>query len=178
METLVTLAVLMVVIFLLVEIFVGQGVFFQREDARLDTSLALTQALTDFTAQVRQATRVVANATLDSVSYASGLEQLILELPSLDNQGQLLTGYFDYVVYYRDVQNPTKLIKKVAPSAQSTRLAQTKCLADNVNELNFIYNNQDFDQVNQVQTSLVVLKTVGGHNFVASSTVRAVLRNK
>lgn len=177
-EALVTLAVLMVVIFLLTEIYVGQSSFFQREEARLDTSLALTQTLTDITAQVRQAVRVAATSTFDSISYASGLEQLILALPSVDSQGQLLIGYFDYVVYYRDVQNPTKLMKKVAPSASSTRPAQTKCLADNVSGLTFIYNNQDFDQVNQVQASLLVLKMVGGHNFTASSTVKVLLRNK
>lgn len=178
LETLVVMAVLIITVVVLAEIYLGQSLFFQREQARVEVALATTRALTDLARQAREGFAVVASSTFDSVAYASGSQELILKLPALDAQGQIIAGDFDYVVYYRDQQNPAKLMKKTAVAPASSRPAAFKSLNDYVSGLNFSYDNVDFSQVKTIEVFLSSARTVGGMNFQASSTVRALLRNK
>lgn len=177
-ETLAVVAVLATVAVILAEIFLGQIVFFQREQARVELALAATRALTDLVSQGREGFGAVAASTFDSVTYVSGPQELILKLPALDAQGQIIVGEFDYVVYYRDQSNPAKLMKKTVAAPASSRPAVLKCLASDVSGLNFLYDSPDFSQVRVIEAYLSSARNVGGTIYQASSTVRAVLRNK
>lgn len=178
MEGLVVLAILAVIFTLLAAIFVGQGVFFQKENARLDTALANTRALNDFIVQAREAAAVEPSATIDSVVYNSGPEQLVLKVYSLDGAGAFIASSFDYIVYYRNLADARKLMKKVAPAAPSSRTAVTKSLNNYVGSLNFVYDNPDVNLARQVTAYLTSSSTVAGTSFVVSSTARAMLRNR
>ena len=178
LEGLVVVAILVVMFTVLAAIFIGQGNFFQRENARLDSALDNTRALNDILTQSREALMVTSTLSIDSVLYASGPEQLILKLYSLDAGGDFITSSFDYVVYYRDPAHLNKLMKKLAPALASSRTAVTKSLDNNVSALNFSYNSPDFNQVNQVTVYLETAKMAAGTNFITSSTVHTVLRNK
>ena len=178
LEGLIVIAILAVIFTILSAIFIGQGTFFQRENARLDTALDNTRALNDILMQSREALMVTSTLSIDSVLYASGPQQLILKLYSLNAGGDFITSSFDYVVYYLDAVYPNKLMKKVAPALASSRTAVTKSLDNNVSALNFSYNSPDFNQVNQITVYLETAKMAAGTNFVTSSTVRTMLRNR
>lgn len=178
LEVLVVTAVLVIVAVILAEIYIGQSLFFQREQARVEVALVNTRALNDIVHQTREAFRVVTSTIFDSVTYTTGPEKLILELPSLDAQGQIIASAFDYAVYYREPLDLAKLMKKVRVSPASRRPLAVKNLNDHVNNLNFVYDNADLNQVRIVEVYLSSAQTVGGMNFQASSTVRALLRNK
>ncbi len=178
LEGLIVVAILAIIFTILAVIFVGQGTFFQRENARLDSALDNTRALNDLLMQSREAVGVMVTSSIDSVLYTSGPEQLILKLYSLNAAGAFIPSSFDYAVYYRDAAHPNKLMKKVAPALASSRTAVTKCLDNNVSALSFSYNSPDFNQVNQITVYLETAKMAAGTNFVTSSTVRTMLRNK
>lgn len=178
LEGLIVIAVLAVIFTILFEIFFGQAVFFQKENARLDTALANTRVLNDFVIQTREAVAVEPGATIDAVVYNSGPEQLVLKVYSLDGAGAFIPSSFDYVVYYRNLADARKLMKKVAPAAPSSRTAVTKSLDNYVGSLNFVYDNPDVSLARQVTAYLTSSSTVAGTSFVVSSTARAMLRNK
>lgn len=178
LEGLIVVAILAVIFTLLAAIFVGQATFFQRENARLDSALDNTRALNDILMQSREALMVMPTLSIDSVLYTSGTEQLILKLYSLNAAGAFITSSFDYVVYYRNAIYPNKLMKKVAPALASSRTAVTKSLDNNVSALNFSYNSPDFNQVDRITAYLETAKMAAGTNFVTSSTIHTILRNK
>lgn len=178
LEGLIVLAILAIIFTILAAIFIGQGTFFQKENARLDTALANTRALNDFIVQTREAVAVEPGATIDSVVYNSGSEQMVLKVYSLDAAGAFIPSSFDYVVYYRNLADARKLMKKVAPTAPSSRTAVTKSLDNYVGSLNFVYDNPDVNLARQVTAYLTSSSTVAGASFVVSSTARAGLRNK
>jgi type II secretory pathway pseudopilin PulG len=178
LEGLVVMAILAVIFAVLFEIFAGQAVFFQKENARLDTALANTCALNDFVIQTREAVAVEPGATIDSVVYNSGPEQVVLKVYSLDAAGAFIISSFDYIVYYRDLVNTRKLMKKIAPSAGSSRTAATRSLNNYVGSLNFVYDNPDVSLARQVTAYLTSSSTAAGTSFAVSSTARAMLRNR
>ena len=178
LETLVVVGILVVIMIVLAEIYIGQTVFFQREEARVEVALQNTRTLADMMAQIREAKAVIASQTLDSVVYQSGPEQLVLQLFSLDAAKQPLPNNFDYAVYFRDPSNSSILMKKVAIDPASSRQPTVRNLDDFAQNLLFSYDNPNFEDVKTVEIYLSSRKISGGINFNASSTARAVLRNK
>ncbi len=178
LETLVVIGILVLIMMVLAEIFIGQTVFFQREEARVDVALQNTRALADMMAQVREAKAVIASKTLDAVTYQSGPEQLVLQLFSLDAEKKIMPNNFDYAIYYRDSSNSSTLMKKVAVDPASSRLPAVKNLDEFTQNLLFSYDNPNFENVSAMEIYLSSQKISGGIKFNTSSTARAVLRNK
>ena len=109
LEGLIVIAILAIIFTILAAIFIGQGTFFQRENARLDSALDNTRALNDILVQSREALMVTSTLSVDSVLYTSGPDQLILKLYSLNAAGAFITSSFDYAIYYRDPVYQNKL---------------------------------------------------------------------
>lgn len=154
----------------MVSMFLSQTRLYKTETANFNITSQSMAALDDIDNWVR-----TANQTLVSYEgYNSGSQVLILQVQSVNISNQLIAGTFDYVVFYL---SGTDLLRQVVPNVASVRVAGLKKLASNVSGLIFTYNNIDFAQVTQIDTSLTLTESAGFQNRTITQNSSAIMRN-
>ena len=122
--------------------------------------------------------------TVGTDTYVTGDTELVLSIPSIDGVGDIVDGYFDYVIYHLNTTDPTLLERIVDPSSSSSRTLNTHIVARNVSTLNFSCNGTGLSSiavlsdVSNVTASITTSKTVlGGRNLQKTLTITGKLRN-
>ena len=97
-----------------------------------------------------------ANAVLETHAFSGGTHtstatSLVLELPSIDNSGNVIAGAHDYVAFYAVGTNAYRLLEKDAASA---RVAGTILLSSTLDTLSFAYDDADVAQVRTVTVDI------------------------
>lgn len=87
----------------------------------------------------------------------SSLTTLVLEIPSIDNSGNVLVNTYDYAKFY---SIGTNVYLHLEANSLSSRISGTKQLGSDVNALTFTYNSSDFTQVNVVTVDVQTRTTV------------------
>jgi len=126
----------------------------------------------DIDSYVRQAHRVLSSY----LTYTTGSQTLVLQVPSIDSSGQIISGTYDTVVFYL---SGTDFYRQVFPDASSSRPAVTKKLASGIDTANFslAYNSADVTGATQVTSNIALVQTVGGQTKSITFSSQADLRN-
>src|SRR5687768_12371434 len=99
LELAVSMAVSAMIFTILGTIFIAQGRYFSVEDAVAEAQYNAFQAVDTVGLYALSATQVVGGRTINGTAYASGTSTLILELPSVDTDGEVVPSTFDYVAF-------------------------------------------------------------------------------
>lgn len=83
--------------------------------------------------------------TFSSGTYTSTSTSLVLEIPSIDNSGNVIANTYDYAAFY--VSGTTTAYRLLEAHASSIRLSGTKKLSTFVSSLTFSFGNTDFTKV-------------------------------
>ena len=97
------------------------------------------------------ANAVLQTRSFSGTTYTSTTTSLVLELPSIDNSGNVIANARDYVVFYAAGANAYRLLEK---NASSARVAGTKLLSSTLDTLAFSYDDTDFAQVRTVTVDI------------------------
>lgn len=92
--------------------------------------------------------------TFGETAYSSSSTTLILRIPSLDSEHNIISGVYDYIVFYRDPDNPTHINYTLDAGEGSIRTSGTKTLTTNNTNLTFRYNTQDIVSANRISIAL------------------------
>lgn len=165
---------------LLITLVNSSGLFY-KESSTVSIGLNTNDALAQVRQSIKESNRVVASYIADSNTYTSGPSQIVLQIPSLDSQNNIILGAFDYFVFFRD---QTKLRFKTFPDVLSSRRAQDQIFSTNVDSLVFEYLNQAYPplEVTPITATKVritlKLKTRMGQTFETNTaSAEANLRN-
>lgn len=181
-EALITLAIALVVGALLLVIMVNSAGLFYQQSGKLEQGLNLNDALLNIKETVRGASNVAATyPPTGSPTYTSGANQMVLKIPSIDSSGNIISGIFDYFVFFKEAG---KLRFKTFPDSQSARLAQDQIFTTNLDNLVFEYFDKQIPP-QSVQPNLAVkikitlsLKQKAGSGIETNAaTAEASLRN-
>ncbi len=82
---------------------------------------------------------------------------LVLEIPSIDGSGNVITNTYDYAEFYVIGANAYLHLEA---NVLSSRVSGTKLLGSDVNTIIFTYNSSDFTQVNTVMVDIQTRATV------------------
>lgn len=171
-EALFTLAIATIVGTLLLVVMVNTGGLFLKQSSKVALGLSLNDVLREIQKTIRQSS---------SVADTSGVQKLSLKVPSVDSSGAVIANSFDDFIFLLD---QSKLVFRVLPNAQSSRIAADQILATNIDMLNFKY----FDSQNppsevipkdakKIKT-ILALKQKAGFGFEQNiATAEANLRN-
>ena len=85
--------------------------------------------------------------TFSGVPHNSSATELILEIPSIDNSGNVIANTYDYARFYLV---GTDVYRHLEAYDLSSRTSGTKRLGSTVQTLTFIYNNSDFPRVSAI----------------------------
>ncbi len=170
LEVVIVTGIVAVCSVILSSVFISQNRLYKTETAELNITGDARLALDDIDNYARSATRTVSSYS----SYTAGSQVLILQIQSIDSSKRLIASTYDYVVFYL---SSGKLYHQIFPDASSSRVAQTKRLARNVNSLTFTYNNASYSSVTQVTTSLTLQENAGAQTRSITVSSTSTLRD-
>lgn len=122
----------------------------------LNTNSAI--AMNRLSKNIRQSTNVVETKTVNSTAYTTDSDTLIIELPSIDSEHNIIYATYDYIVYYID---GTQLKSDFEPDVSSSRSGGNSLIAQYVENIVFNYNDIDYDDTDKIEVILSTSKQSG-----------------
>ncbi len=181
MERAFTLIELLIVLGLMAVMFLVLNMFFVSthsaivyQDALMDVSGSSSAVVNAVGEAVRPATRIVGTHAFASGTHATDGGALVVEVPSIDEDGAAIADAYDYVAFYRDGSD---VYAETAADSSSSRDDRTKLLARNASSLTFAY---DTDEPSTATLVTLRIETEGSAvSRTASSSAQATfyLRN-
>lgn len=150
-ETVITISLSVLALLALVNLFFIFNSIYGYQQAFIATAGSAGAAINSFEAAILPANHVLASHAFSGTTYSSGAMTLVLELPTIDNSGNIVYGAKDYIVFYA---SSTKLYRLVQADAQSARSSGLTQLSATLNSLSFTYDNVNFAQVTNVTADI------------------------
>lgn len=122
-----------------------------------------------------QSNQIVASHTFSGHEYSTDESTVVLEIPSVDGSGNIVSGKHDYAVFYTI---GTDLYKLVQADAASSRPSGLKQLSDSIAAITFIYNNADLAQADKIDADMQMQATSRRQTVTYNLRESIYLRNK
>ncbi|MEA3272518.1 MAG: prepilin-type N-terminal cleavage/methylation domain-containing protein [Patescibacteria group bacterium] len=159
-------------------LFITQWQLYRSESAIAEIKAQNMLAQKTITSAIEESFNVMSSSTINNVSYVSDENTIVLKLPAIDSNQDIIPDNFDYVAFERDGTNPTLLISDTETDATSIRPSGKKTIAQFVSTLNFGYNDSVWNNVSLVEITNITQKQAGDV-LRESKTFKAVkLKNK
>lgn len=177
-EAIVYLAIASIILVIITQIFISQSQIYDTETSRVDIDLYAKQALNRIVTNSVSALGVVATQAISGDTYTASSSTLILKLPAIDLNQNLISNKYDYVVFYLEPTDQTKLYLKMDADPSSSRQDAATLLATFVESLNFRYNMPVIAEANKVEISLNLARVTRGQKHTAQSSTAIFFKNK
>lgn len=189
-EILIVVAISAIIMIALLSLYMAGQKYFYNQNSRADAIEGSRMPMTWISRDVRDANQVhdTAVTAYNGTSYNSGANTIVLDTPSIDVSGLIITGSTDYIIYTYDATT-RRLLRIVSPTA-GVRSNDTRIMADNLVGTPFALTYYD-QNGNVITSTLSNAFTVeieltaqsraiqrGGQNFVETVRTQAKLRNK
>lgn len=135
-ETLVTAAIVVILSWVLIGMYLNYTAFHARQGASLEMVLTAGQLANRLHMNAAQASTIADTHTFAGTAYTSSADTLVLQLPAVNASGDILPATYDYVAYYA---TGTIAYELIDANAGSIRLSGSKTLSTTVESLSFTY---------------------------------------
>lgn len=131
-EVLIVVAISALIMIALLSLYMAGQKYFFNQNSRADTIEESRMPMAWISRDIRDANTVHDGAVTayNGQTYTTGANCLVLELPSIDAAGLIITGSTDYIVYELDTTNH-QLLRIVDPGA-GTRQSSTRVMATDI----------------------------------------------
>ena len=177
-EAIVYIAIASIVLVIITQIFISQSQVYDRETSQIDIDLYAKQTLNRIVSNSISALGVANTQVISGVTYTSSSSTLILKLQSIDANQNLISNKYDFIVFYLDPADQTKLYMKMDADLSSNRQDASALLATFVESLNFRYNMAIPMDATKVDIALNLSRTVRGKKHTAQSSTAIFFKNK
>lgn len=150
-ELIIAAAILIFVLGAFVVVYGSYSKHFNYLQTQIKTSQVAREAVKELQSIALQADQILASHTISGHSYSTGSNTVVLELPSIDGSGNVISGKHDYAVFYVTGKN---LYRSVQVDASSSRPSGTNKISDEVASINFTYNNADLTKANKIDADI------------------------
>jgi len=174
-ETIVVIALFVVMMLALVAMYGDFNKLYLFQQTYSETAGSAGNVVNGMEKIVLPADAVLLSHTFTAGTYTTGSQTLVVEIPSIDAGGIVVSGKYDYAVIYTA---GTSVYSLLEPDASSSRVAATKLLSSNISSLTFSYPSADYTQATYVGVSITTQATVKGAPVTAHLEDRLYLRNK
>jgi type II secretory pathway pseudopilin PulG len=174
-ETLVVVLVMLMLFMLLIQFYISYRASFSVLSANYDVGVTAGVVISETTEAIRLADKVIASRTISGTAYTTGANTLILELPSIDNSGNILIGKVDYLLFYITGSN---IYKVIDPDASSSRKAGVTQLSGTATSFILSYDNGTASLAKRIEVDVQTSKTANNKTETAHLHDQVYLRNK
>jgi hypothetical protein len=174
-ETVVVVGLFLVVMLALAALYVNFNKLYTYQQTFSDTAGSAGNVVNEMEKIVLPADAVLPSHTFSIGNYSTGAQTLVVEIPSIDASGIVITTKYDYAVIYKSGAN---MYSRIDPDASSSRAARTKLLSSTISSLTFLYPSADYTQATYVGVTITTQAIVKGAPVTAHLEDRLYLRNK
>jgi competence protein ComGC len=178
LETIVVIGISVVLFFIITNIFINFNRLFQIQSATTDVEMNNYLALNRLQKIIKESDQILASKIINSTTYSTSNNTLVLEAPSIDSGGNIIPGSYDFFSIHRDSLDQSKLILSAAVSAGSSRRASDTIISAFVDKLIFSYNDIDLNKANLITIYLANSRSANGAKQTTASSTAIGLRNQ
>jgi len=146
-EILIVMGIATVAGLLLLVVIVNSAGLFTKESAKVTQGLNINDTLSKVRTTIKDARAVAGSYTDGPVTYTTGINQLVLRVPSIDSLGNIMEGTDDYFVFFLD---NTKLHLRTFPNPASFRQGSDRIFTTAADSLNFYYFNSSEPKTEEI----------------------------
>lgn len=168
-------AILAFVLVAFVVLYINFFKFYNRQQAEMKIGDSARNAVKELQSSALQANKIVASHSFSGTAYNTDQDTLVLEIPSIDGSGNVISGKYDYVVFYKTGENLYKLMEADAASSRASSLKQ---LSESVVALTFTCNNPDLAIANKIDADIQLQTSFDGQTISYHLYQEIYLRNK
>lgn len=140
-EVLIVLAASAIIGTILVTILVQGSSIFSSQNATVNQNLSLNNASNQITQSIKFASTILTSYTNNQITYTTNNQTIILKIPSINNQGNVIDNKFDTLIIMPDSNKPKILRKMIFPDPTSSRKSDNAVIASNLSQIQFNYLN-------------------------------------
>ena len=146
-ETLIVISISTLAFIALINLFLLFNSVYGYQQASMATAGSAGTAMNAFEASILPADQVLASHSFSGTTYSSATTTLVLELPAIDNSGNIIPDVKDYIAFY---PSSTTLYRLIQAGAGSVRISGLTQLSTTLYSLVFTYDNNDFTKITNV----------------------------
>ena len=123
---------------------------------------------------IRQASEILASRSFSGTTYTTNSTTLVLEIPAIDASSNVISGTYDYMLFYLQNGNIYWLIEADPSSSRDSSFQQ---LSTNISNLSLIYDNANLSVATKVDISITAEKSYKDKLFQSTLNQQVYLRN-
>jgi prepilin-type N-terminal cleavage/methylation domain-containing protein len=151
--------------------YVGSHRIYQQGETFSEVHSGIRMALDWMSRDIKWATRMMNSKN----GYYTGTDELVLEVPSIDGDGNIINidEDYDYIIYHLDGQDASnvKLMRTLDASTASARNDETRVIAKNLNSLVFSSDGMLLGSISDVTTLAEVVIELSAAKPVSGGTI-------
>ncbi len=167
LEAMVAMAVASVVFAILGGIFLAQGRFFAIQDAISETQVHAFRSVDATGLFMNSAKRVMSTQTINGTTYSTTTTVIVLELPSITDDGGLIGNTYDYVAIGLESATSTLFMYDLQAGAGSSRRQGKFTMAQFVDKVIFRYNTVTPADASSIDLYVRTMKQARGRTLYA-----------
>lgn len=180
-ETLIVVAIFLVVGVLLVSILVNNTGLYNKQSSLVTSGLNINDAMREIDTNIRQASSVAIGYPEVSSTYTTSSTTLVIKIPSFNASG-IISNTFDYIVVTKDAAKNNLLREYVFPDISSEREFQNKVLTNILDSIKFTYLDKNDNVIaassaEKVKTEITVLSSNNASDKSRTAIIVTNLRN-
>jgi hypothetical protein len=167
-----------VVIYIMVAflvIYSNYDKFFNRQQIQINIGNSGREVVKELQNAALQSDKILVSQTISGTTYTTGVQTVVLELPSIDGSGNIVSGKYDYAVFYLTGKN---FYRRVQVDAASSRHSSLNKISDAVATLTFTYDNANLALAAKIDTDMQLQASSGKDTISYHLHQEIYLRNK
>lgn len=178
LEIIVVIGISVVLFFVIADVFISFSRLFQIQSAITDVEMNNYLALNRLQKIIKESDQVLASKIINSAIYSTSNSTLVLEAPSIDGDGNIISGSYDFFSIHRDSLDQSKLILSIATNGQSSRRAGDTIISAFVDKMIFSYNDIEPNKTNLITIYLSNSRPANGSKQQIAAGTAIGLRNQ
>lgn len=174
MEALFATAILIFVLVAFVVLYVNFMKFYNRQQTEMKVGDSARRAVKELQSVALQANQIIVSHDFSGTVRSTDQHTLVLELPSVDGSGNIVSGKHDYAAFYKTGNN---LYKVMEANEESSRVSSLKQLSDSISTLTFTLNNPNLAQASKIDMDIQLQASSGGQSISYHLLQEIYLRN-
>jgi hypothetical protein len=175
-ESVIVTAILIIATLIISVTFITLWQISQAHLLSFETKSQSSLALQKISEIIEEASEVLSSHIINGASYTTCENSLVLRLPSVTSDGEIISGYFDYASI--SIPSAQNLIADIEVSGGSARPSGQIILSNLAQSLNFRYNNSTPSEINAIEVFLETSKSAYDSDKISVLSTAAKLKNK
>jgi hypothetical protein len=174
-EAVISVAVVIYILIAFLVIYNSYDKFFNRQQTEIGIGNSAREVVKELQSYALQADQIMSSQTISGTNYSTDAHTAVLRIPSINGSGNIISGKYDYVVFYLTGKN---FYRRLQADAASSRHSEVNQISGAVTNLTFTYDNPNLALASKIDSDMQLQATSGKQTISYHLHEEIYLRNK